>query len=48
MGRGGEGIMPTYSFSSVSPERLELKPLNFLTFSFNLILKKKLKKKSKI
>ena len=31
-GGGGGGIMAPYSFSSISPERLELRQSNFLTF----------------
>ena len=33
---GGRGIMAPCSFSSVSQERFELRPSNFLTFSFYL------------
>ena len=35
--RGGGALWPPYSFSSISPERLELRPSNFLTFSFYLL-----------
>ena len=33
----GGGHYGPYSFSSISPERLEPRPLNFLTFSFYLL-----------
>ena len=40
---GGGGIMqPPYSFSLISPERLELRPSNFLTFSFYLLAIRKI------
>ena len=33
----GGPLWPPYSFSLISPERLELRPSNFLTFSFCLL-----------
>ena len=33
---------PPYSFSSISPERLELRPSNFLAFSFYLLAVRKI------
>ena len=33
---------PPYSFSLISPERLELRPSNFLTFSFYLLAIRKI------
>ena len=33
---GGGALWPPYSFSLISPERLELRPSNFQTFSFYL------------
>ena len=36
------GIMAPYSFSSISPERLELRPSNFLSFSFYLLAVRKI------
>ena len=36
-GGGGGALWPPYSFSLISPERLELRPSNFLTFSFYLL-----------
>ena len=38
----GGAIMAPYSFSSISPERLELRPSNFLTFSFYLLAVRKI------
>ena len=35
-------IMAPYSFSLISPERLELRPSNFLTFSFYLLAFRKI------
>ena len=34
---GGGDYGPPYSFSLISPERLEVRPSNFLTFSFYLL-----------
>ena len=39
----GGAIMAPYSFSLISPERLELRPSNFLTFSFYLLAIRKYK-----
>ena len=39
---GGGALWPPYSFSLISPERLELRPLNFLTFSFYLLAIRKI------
>ena len=39
---GGGGIMPPVVSSSVSSERLELIPSNFLTFSFYLLVVRKI------
>ena len=36
------GIMAPYSFFLISPERLELRPSNFLTFSFYLLAIRKI------
>ena len=38
----GGAIMPPYGFSLISPERLELRPSNFLTFSFYLLAIRKI------
>ena len=38
---GGGGHYGPYSFSSISPERLELRASNFLTFSFYLLAVRK-------
>ena len=39
---GGGPLWPPYSFSLISPERLELRPSNFLTFSFYLLAIRKI------
>ena len=39
---GGGALWPPYSFSLISPERLELRPSNFLTFSFYLLAIRKI------
>ena len=39
---GGGHYGPPYSFSLISPERLELRPSNFLTFSFYLLAIRKI------
>ena len=38
----GGALWPPYSFSLISPERLELRPSNFLTFSFCLLAIRKM------
>ena len=40
---GGGGIMAPYSFSLISPERLELRPSNFLTLVSTYCLSEKYK-----
>ena len=39
---GGGHYGPLYSFSSISPERLELRPSNFLAFTFYLLAVRKI------
>ena len=39
---GGGALWPPYRFSLISPERLKLRPLNFLTFSFYLLAIRKM------
>ena len=39
---GGGALWPPYSFSLISPERLELRPSNFLSFSFYLLAIRKI------
>ena len=39
---GGGPLWPPYSFSLISPERLELRPSNFLTFSFYVLAIRKI------
>ena len=38
----GGALLPPYSFSLISPERLELRPSNFLTVSFYLLAIRKI------
>ena len=39
---GGGALWPPYSFSLISPQRLEVRPSNFLTFSFYLLAIRKI------
>ena len=42
-GGGGRALWLSYSFSSVTSERPEIRPSNFLTFSFYLLAVRKYK-----